>query len=411
MQSREQVIKKIWELGLIQRGDFTLKSGGQSSVYLDLRQMVSTPELMGLVASEVSRHAWIERADRIAGVPQGALPLASITSHIASKPALMIRKEKKSHGLGKQIEGVYQTGDRVILIEDVITSGESVIETIRILRAEGLVVSGVLAVIDRGQGGLNRIRELQVPCDSLYTLDEILEFRSPSRDHSSEVFSSNRSSVSSRICAALDTPTWSEALDWVRRLHERKQIQAVKVHADLYPDFDLRRARDLRDYCDQHGLLLVEDRKLADIGSVMSRQLHDGPQKISSWAHLVTVHACAGLESLRALADSCLKTKTGILLVTDLSSSGQLLNPDYQRQALRMSAELFPVIQGIVSQTHRPLHLEQKLWMPGISLSSDRRTDSQGQTYRTLESIPEAVRPDYAIVGRSLLERFSQSAS
>ncbi len=413
MQSREQVIKKMHELQMVQRGKFTLKSGAQSEFYLDLRRMLADPSLLREIARALSEHPHSKRGSIVAGVPFAALALATVVAQVGNRPSVLVRKEKKAHGTGKLIEGVYQTGDRVVLIEDVITSGDSLVEVVNLIRSEGLDVAAVLAVVDRGQGGLNRIRDLGIPADALFTVDELLEFKPQSVLVRNTAPQNATGSIDRKtsICAALDTATFGEALEATRLLWERQKISATKLHADLFPDFDLRRARDLREYCDERGITILEDRKLADIGSVMIRQLHDGPQKISSWAHAVTVHAGPGLASLSALAESCVATQTRLILITDLSPSDHLFNESYQKAALAIAGQLADGVSGIVSQKHRPPRVNQKLWMPGLSLDSARSGDGKGQTYRTLEQIPAEIRPDYAIMGRSLLETLNTNRS
>lgn len=143
---------KLREIGCIQTGDFTLKSGKKSNYYVDLRRLVSYPTHLRDVADEVYKKIQenTPEFDYICGVPYGAIPLATTIAITHNIPMIMLRKETKAHGTKKLIEGVYGVGDRVVLVEDVVTTGGSVLEAANMLEEGGLTVLGVYPVVDRG---------------------------------------------------------------------------------------------------------------------------------------------------------------------------------------------------------------------------------------------------------------------
>ena len=143
-ESHRDLIIGLAELGALQFGDFTLASGKRSSMYVDLRLLVSRPNLMQAAACAYAKKLDLLECDRIAGIPYAALPIGMAVSLASGVPLIYNRKESKSHGLGKDIEGLWQPGERVVIIEDVITTGGSIVSSVELFRAAGLVVEDAI---------------------------------------------------------------------------------------------------------------------------------------------------------------------------------------------------------------------------------------------------------------------------
>lgn len=169
------LIRNLFELGAIRFGQFTLKSGVVSPVYVDLRLTIARPKL--LVAIGEALHTAMRGCffDFLCGVPYTALPFATAVSIQHTIPMVMRRKEKKEYGTGKTIEGIFQPGQRCLVIEDVITSGQSLLETIKPLQQEGLIVEDIAVLVDREQGGRRRLEEQGFRVHAVCTLTEIVE--------------------------------------------------------------------------------------------------------------------------------------------------------------------------------------------------------------------------------------------
>ena len=162
------------------RGSFTLASGRQSDLYIDCRLTTMHPEGLSLIGplglAAIQRQGWA--ADAVGGLTLGADPVSyaiAYASQLAGTPirAFTVRKEAKTHGTGKLIEGAFLAGDRVVVIEDVITTGGSALKAVTAIRAAGGVVLGVLAVVDREEGGRQALEAEGLAVDALARASEI----------------------------------------------------------------------------------------------------------------------------------------------------------------------------------------------------------------------------------------------
>ena len=163
--------------GALQFGEFTLASGAKSDYYIDIKKASTNPEVLRLIArlmAQKMRDEGIE-ADRIAGVVLGSVPLATALALETGIPYVMIRKEKKDHGTGKLIEGDLNAGDRVLVVEDVITTAGSSIKAIGTLREAGADVKYVISVIDREGGGAENLAEAGVDFRPLVKASELVK--------------------------------------------------------------------------------------------------------------------------------------------------------------------------------------------------------------------------------------------
>lgn len=169
------LITGLADLGAVKFGNFTLASGLQSPIYIDLRLLVSQPKLLAQAADAYAALLAAIPCERIAGVPYAALPIGTAVALAADKALIYPRKEAKAHGLGKDIEGAWQSGERVVVIEDLITRGGSTLQTVERLRAVGLQVEHVIVLIDREQGGVANLAAAGVTAHAVFTVSEMLE--------------------------------------------------------------------------------------------------------------------------------------------------------------------------------------------------------------------------------------------
>lgn len=157
------------------RGTFTLRSGRTSSYYLDKYLFSTRPEVLRplgeLFARRIERmeHQAGAAAQRLAGAELGGIPLVTAAALATGRPCLFVRNARKDYGTSKQIEGAFQPGERVIVIEDVATTGGQALEAVATLRSAGLHVLGVIATIDREEGARENVLGAGVRFDTLFT--------------------------------------------------------------------------------------------------------------------------------------------------------------------------------------------------------------------------------------------------
>jgi orotate phosphoribosyltransferase len=158
-------------------GDFVLRSGRRSSWYLDKYRFETDPELLRTLGERIAEAvaACEPDAARLAGPALGAVALAASASMASGLPFIIVRGETKEYGTAKRIEGPFEPGELVCLVEDVVTSGGALAEAVSALRAEGLVVRNAVCVVDREEGGSDALARLGVRLRALFRAEELLD--------------------------------------------------------------------------------------------------------------------------------------------------------------------------------------------------------------------------------------------
>ena len=174
--NKKELALKLFDLGVLQFGEFTLKSGLQSPFYLDFRRIVAYPDILKSISEQLWKLVEDLKFDHLCGVPYAALSLSSTMAVLHSKSMLVKRKEQKKHGTKKLVEGIYKKGDSCVVIDDVISSGISMIETLEALESEGLKIKHVLSIVDRMQGGAVMLDDYGYNVHTVYTIREVLEY-------------------------------------------------------------------------------------------------------------------------------------------------------------------------------------------------------------------------------------------
>jgi uridine monophosphate synthetase len=171
----KDLVLKLHEINAVKFGEFKLKSGIISPIYIDLRVTVSYPEVLKMVANAMWDSIKDLNFDIMCGVPYTALPIATVMSVENNIPMVMRRKEVKDYGTKKALEGHYKEGQNCLVVEDLVTSGSSVFETIDPLEHEGLKITDIVVLVDREQGGKKHIEEKGYNLHSILTISEMLE--------------------------------------------------------------------------------------------------------------------------------------------------------------------------------------------------------------------------------------------
>jgi len=170
-----QLTNQLFNTGCIQFGAFTLKSGLTSPIYVDLRLLVSHPPLLREAARAMAEVARDLAFDRFAAIPYAGLPIGVALALEMERPLIYPRREVKAHGTRRAIEGTFEPGETALLVDDLITRGDSKLEAIAPLEAAGLTVHDVLVLIDREQGGAEYLARRGYRLHAVLRLTEILD--------------------------------------------------------------------------------------------------------------------------------------------------------------------------------------------------------------------------------------------
>ena len=166
----------LLEAGCIKFGEFTLKSGLKSPIYIDLRQIISHPKLLADVAQAYLPLLSNLQFSRIAGLPYAAIPIATAISLAGNYPMIYPRKEAKSYGTKAEIEGEYHAGEIILVIDDLATTGGSKFEAIEKLTGVGLVVKDIVVLVDRQSGAKESLAQAGYSMHAVLTISQLLDY-------------------------------------------------------------------------------------------------------------------------------------------------------------------------------------------------------------------------------------------
>jgi uridine monophosphate synthetase len=167
---------QLLSAGCIKFGEFTLKSGLTSPIYIDLRQIITYPKLLQQIANAYLPVLRPLSFVRLAGLPYAAIPIATAISLAGNYPMIYPRKEAKSYGTKAEIEGEYNAGDTVVVIDDLATTGGSKFEAIEKLTGAGLVVRDVVVLVDRQSGAKESLAQAGYSMHAVLTIGQLLEY-------------------------------------------------------------------------------------------------------------------------------------------------------------------------------------------------------------------------------------------
>jgi orotate phosphoribosyltransferase len=169
--TRNELAKRIADVALL-RGEFTLRSGRKSNYYLDKYLFETQPDILRELGKMFAERI-PANVQRIAGPELGAIALAAAASMASGKPFVIVRNQKKGYGSGKLLEGKIETGDTVVIIEDVLTTGGQVLEAVKSLESAGAKVAGILGVLDRQEGARENIESAGYKFEALFTTSDL----------------------------------------------------------------------------------------------------------------------------------------------------------------------------------------------------------------------------------------------
>jgi uridine monophosphate synthetase len=339
--SKIQIIKKLYLAGIFTLDDIVLKSGKKSPYYCDFRLLISKPELYQEVVEFIC--AYLETLSfeyqHLGSVPIGSLPFTTSVSNRLNQSFVIPRGETKTYGKKCSIEGSLHVGDTVLVLEDVITTGASVLEAVEIIKNNGGVVKDVVCIFDREEEGEPVIKGNDINFHSVFSLSDLIrvleseqmtdnlhleklkfhnekykkiqvdlhienteEFK---RNERKEKLTRNyqelvENSFNKRllniiktkqtsVCLSLDTGSWNKGKSILESC--APYICMVKLHLDLLTDWNDTATQEILDISKTHNFLILEDSKLDDVPNIVENQVYGGLYSFGNWVDAVTVNS------------------------------------------------------------------------------------------------------------------------
>ncbi|WP_425342799.1 orotate phosphoribosyltransferase [Methanobacterium petrolearium] len=171
-QDKKLLINLLKANDVIKFGKFTLSSGKKSDYYVDMKKAITDPQILLQVAKIISNLIKDDAIDRIAGPALGAVPIATAVALQSGIPMLMIRKAKKDYGTSKLIEGDLKEGDNVIVVEDVTTTGKSLLKTVRAVTDNGGKIKRTFVIVDRDEGAVEGLEKEGLQLEPIVSISD-----------------------------------------------------------------------------------------------------------------------------------------------------------------------------------------------------------------------------------------------
>lgn len=447
VQKLRDIVLRLHQIQGVKFGTFTLKYGMRTPIYVDLRITVSYPDVLDQVGELMWTALQLEKVpcDLVCGVPYGALPVATCISVKHNVPMLFRRKEVKGYGTRKLLEGLYKPGDVCVIVEDVMVSGQSILETAQALRHSGLHVTDAVVFLDREQGGKEILARDGITLHCVVSMSQLLEALHGAGKVSSSMVDEVKKFLEENQCLHIISnevlTTKPKFRDFNERalmthqpaaktlftiIHEKRSNLAfaadasscaevlrlaeavgpyvclLKIHVELLEDFTHDFIDKLQKLAERHRFLIYEDHKYSDIGSIVHRQYEQGFYGVVNWAHLTNAHPLPGPAVLNGLKKSGLSKQRGCFLIAEMSSSGSLLTQEYTDFALRLGELNDDFVIGFVCQSRVSFNPRLINIISGINLM--RGKDNMGQQYLTPHEAVTKKGGDIIVVGRGISE-------
>ncbi|XP_006793795.1 uridine 5'-monophosphate synthase [Neolamprologus brichardi] len=411
--SIDSLILKLHDVNGVKFGEYKLKSGLMTPIYIDLRVLVSHPVLMNQVANLIYKRVQEEglQFDSVCGVPYTALPLATIICSRHELPMLIRRKEAKDYGTKRLVEGSFRQGDTCLIIEDTVTSGTSILETAEVLYKEGLKVTDAIVLMDREQGGVEMLASKGIKLHPIISISQLLRVLQAAEridaQTAQSVLEFIRDNNTFRPKNGTDSPA-SKKLCVEQKLElsysERAKLPktgGVFIELHTHADYTLAFIQKMQALAEKHNFLIFEDRKFADIGNTVKHQYEGGLYQISSWSHIVNAHAVPGPGVVKGLSAVGKPLARGCLLIAQMSSQGSLAAGEYTKAVVQMAEEHSDFVIGFICGTKLTERPEFIHMTPGVQMQAGG--DLLGQQYTTPEEVVYSKASDVIIVGRGIL--------
>ena len=378
---------------IIIEGNFKLKSGKKTDYYVDIKQTISNPELFNIIINILcNKINQIQNVTSysIMGVPYAGIPFASVVGYKLNIPQLMLRKEKKMYGRKKMIEGNSKNRN-LILIEDVMTTGNSIFETINYLNKHEYNVKYVFTIFQRGVLYYNKFLDKNIQYNYLISRKlKLHEKLSEIAPYNSMYATMNRLSIKkeTNLILSVDNPDIDTFKHIVSQCGEH--IFALKIHLDIFPETERESIRNfIIKQKKKDNFLVIEDRKFSDICKTNIQQMK--ALKIITYADIVICHGIAGFEFIKYCS-------LPVLVVAQLSCKNNLINTEYTKQCVFEASKNKNII-GFISQEN--LGYNKCIYCkPGVRLDKLNNINNEDDYDQKYSGLTSGI--DFYIVGRGI---------
>lgn len=391
--------------------EYTLKSGAKTNIYINLKDLIKFPYLLSAITVEMSAminstmnntiayQSWKDTVS-LCGVPYGAIPLSTNLSIIMNLPQILVRKEgAKGYGTKKRIEGLIK-GNSVIIIEDVVTTGTSIKETIQLLLEEGINVLAAYSIVHRGDKSTSRIivdntdsayNTSFVPYHYLYHIEELVNQQSLSYyDNIMNKIQTKKTNIILSYDISIndndEIDSYSNLLNLLNGIHN--EIIGLKIHPEILC-LNKDEIIKLKIICERLGLFLWIDRKYNDIGNTVIKQL----EYYLECCNAISISPTGGIQNKLLVSDDYNHINKFILM--EMSSANNTFDLNVRNTMLHQYLEILELNPKVKSSTAIICQDEELIkWLtskkivtirPGINL--DNHNDGLNQQYTHPNSI------------------------
>lgn len=383
------VIEKLKAIEILKYGNYVLKSGKISNYYCDFRSLISYPNLLKSIYRLIPDNVF-ENIDLVCGVFFGGLPLANLISFERNIPQIFIRDNEKKHGTKKKIEGNFVNGQNVLLVEDVITTGMSVLEKVKILENYGFKIR-ILTILNRNTfeymesenyiSSYNSITLENYKIHSILPLNKIIDDNKFILKKLYQLAFKKKSN----IILSVDLNNSNDIINLIEETKEN--IIGIKLHSDIINDFEL-----LLPYLNsiKNDFIIIEDCKVADISFISIQKV----KNYIDYADYITYHCLLGDDLPKSLKIEF--NKLGLLGIIEMSAKDCLIDNNYMKK----TETQLDLMDGCIIQKNGINLFREKLpttFSPGISLNA--KNDNHNQSYNN--PLNEKV-GEFWIIGRGI---------
>ena len=432
--------------------DIILKSGEKSPYYCNFRKLLTNPELYGRLIDYLTNFIsqYDIKYDHLCGVPMGSLTITASLAYSTKSSQLLCRESAKNYGMKRLIEGDFKIGDKVLLIEDTMTTGSSVLETYHKLKNSGLEVENVIILFDREHEGCSRLEKENLNIYTLFSFKDLIAYLE-SKQFEIHVIESlkfyydktqkrvrikenetakvlTKKEIMERdqklilenkfnkkllkiirekktsVCLSLDIPLWKVGKKMLDEMGP--YICAVKLHCDLIVDWNEQTIFDILELKKKHNFLVIEDAKYIDVSFINEKKLKDTQYNINKWVDAITVHWINYFENKVPLSG----TQVHIICVGDMNTVNDPLSIDYSNLLDTINPvetsghiiEYYNNIDTIVQQNKFKKCNNVLKMTPGVIESDDEIKLYDDKRYRSIENAILRDRNHVVIIGKNI---------